>query len=257
MQRWRYEHRTEPLLPREMFHRRVAHNECSFRGHQESPPRNCAGNGKVSSLSTMTQQDAQPGRAEAACRLARRWMARQRSMTRYSVALLGLLVFLTVAPADQSAQIVGLGTYSNFRFTEEHQYGASVQLWREGEAVFGLFSYSQGLIGDTPAAMIEKVSFDSKTGHISFAARLTMGLHGCKVHRNVPSQDVFHFDGVLSKTSLSGTLKHADNLHKELAPTEENIVLKKSDDWVVTQYASRAQWEAGMKDMLRFRGPKW
>lgn len=178
-------------------------------------------------------------------------------MARRFVALLGLIVFLTIAHAGQSPQIVGLGTFSNFRFTEEHQYGASVQLWREGEAVFGLFSYSQGLIGDTPAGMLEKVSFDSKTGHISFIARLTMGLHGCKVHSNVPSQDIFHFDGVLSKTSLSGILKHADNLHKEQAPTEENIALKKSDDWVVTQYASREQWEAGIKDILRFRGPKW
>lgn len=178
-------------------------------------------------------------------------------MARRSVALLGLFVFLAIAQAGQSAQIVGLGTFSNFRFTEEHQYGASVQLWREGEAVFGLFSYSQGLIGDTPAGLLEKVSFDSKTGHISFTARLTMGLHGCKVHSNVPSQDIFHFDGVLSKTSLSGTLKHADNLHKEQAPTEENIVLKKSDDWVVTQYTSREQWETGIKDILRFRGPKW
>lgn len=178
-------------------------------------------------------------------------------MARRSVALLSLFVFLAIAQAGQSAQIIGLGMFSNFRFTEEHQYGASVQLWREGEAVFGLFSYSQGLIGDTPAGMLEKVSFDSETGHISFVARLTMGLHGCKVHGNVPSQDIFYFDGVLSKTSLSGTLKQADNLHKEQAPTEENIVLKKSDDWVVTPYMSREQWETGMKDMLRFRGPKW
>jgi hypothetical protein len=178
-------------------------------------------------------------------------------MARRSFAPLGLIVFLAFAQAGHSAAIVGLGTFANFRFTEEHQYGASVQLWREGEAVFGLFSYSQGLIGDTPAGMLEKVSFDSKTGHISFTARLTMGLHSCKVHSNVPSQDIFQFDGVLSKASLSGALKHADSLHKEQAPTEENIVLKESDDGVVTHYTSREQWETGMQDILRFRGPKW
>jgi hypothetical protein len=178
-------------------------------------------------------------------------------MTQRSVALLGLIVFSVIAQADQSPKMFALGAFSNFRFTEEHQYGAGVQLWREGEAVFGLFSYSQGLIGDTPAGVVEKVSFDPKTGHISFTARLTMGMHGCKVHSNVPSQDVFHFDGVLSNMSLSGTLRYTDNLHQELAPTEENVVLKKSDDWVVTQYRTREQWEAGVKDILKSRGPKW
>ncbi len=57
--------------------------------------------------------------------------------------------------------------------------------------------------------------------------------------------------------SLSGTLRHADNLHQEQAPTEEKIVLKKSDEWVVTQYRNREHWEAAMKDILKFRGPEW
>lgn len=179
-------------------------------------------------------------------------------MTQRSVILLALMFFLAIAHADQSSSIIGIGMFSNFRFTEEHQYGASVQLWREGDALFGLFSYSQGLIGDTPAGMLEKVTFDPKTGRISFTARLTMGMHGCKLHNNVHSQDVFHFDGVLSELSLSGILIHADNLHQELNPKKEEVVLKKSDEWVITQYQSREQWKvAMMKNMLKFRGPKW
>jgi len=178
-------------------------------------------------------------------------------MAQRSVILLALVFFLAIAHAGQSSSIIGLGTFSNFRFTEEHQYGAAVQLWREGDTLFGLFSYSQGLIGDTPAGMLEKVTFDPKTGRISFAARLTMGMHSCKLHNNVPSQDIFHFDGVLSELSLSGTLVHADNLHQELNPKKDEVVLKKSDEWVITQYQSREQWEVAMKNMLKFRGPKW
>jgi hypothetical protein len=178
-------------------------------------------------------------------------------MAQRSVILLALVFFLAIAHAGQSSSIVGLGTFSNFRFTEEHQYGAAVQLWREGETLFGLFSYSQGLIGDTPAGTLEKVTFDPKTGRIAFTARLTMGIHGCKLHNNVPSQDIFQFDGVLSEFSLSGTLVHADNLHQELNPKKEDVILKKSDDWVITHYQSREQWEAAMKNILKFRGPKW
>jgi hypothetical protein len=178
-------------------------------------------------------------------------------MAQRSVILLALVLFLAIAHAGQSSSITGLGTFSNFRFTEEHQYGAAVQLWREGDILFGLFSYSEGLIGDAPAGTLEKATFDPKTGRISFTARLTMGMHGCKLHNNVPSQDIFHFDGLLSGLSLSGTLVHADNLHQEQNPKKEDIVLKKSDEWVITQYQSREQWEVAMKNMLNSRGPKW
>jgi hypothetical protein len=178
-------------------------------------------------------------------------------MVHRSVAVLGLILFSVGLQADPSQKTTSLGTFSNYRFTEEHQYGTGVQLWQEGTSLFGLFSNSQGLMGDTPTGVLEKVSFDSKTGHITFTARLTMGLHSCKVHKSVPGQDIFHFEGVLSNMSLSGTLRHADNLHQEQAPTEEKIVLKRSDEWVVTQYRNREQWETAMKDILRFRGPKW
>jgi hypothetical protein len=179
-------------------------------------------------------------------------------MAQHSVALLGLILFSVIAQAGPSQKITSLGTFSNYRFTEEHQYGTGLQLWQEGTSLFGLFSYSQGLIGDTPTGVLEKVSFDPKTGHITFTAKLTIGLHSCNVHRNgVPSQDIFHFEGVLSNMSLSGTLMHADNLHQDQVPTKENIVLKKSDEWVITQFRNREQWETSIKDILKFRGPKW
>ena len=112
-------------------------------------------------------------------------------------------------------------------------------------------------MGDTPAGALENVVFDSKTGRLSFSARLTMGLHGCKFHNHVPSQDVFRFDGVFLNGAISGTLRHSDNLHHEQAPTEEAVVLKKLDNWVVTQYRNREQWDADTQNILKFRGPRW
>ena len=44
---------------------------------------------------------------------------------------------------------------------------------------------------------------------------------------------------------------------RELNPKKEDVVLKKSDQWVITQYQSREQWEVAMKNMLKYRGPKW
>jgi hypothetical protein len=161
------------------------------------------------------------------------------------------------AEAGQSQRLTALGAYSNFRFTEEHQYGAEVQLWRDGTAVIGLFSYADGLAGDTPAGTLEKVSFDPGTGRLAFSTRLTTGVHFCLVHHNVPSRDLFVFSGILEGTSVSGTLTRVDSLHPDRAPTTEHVVLTKTDGGTVGQYETREQWDAAMKEVLKFRGPKW
>jgi hypothetical protein len=174
-----------------------------------------------------------------------------------AVIFLLLALAVGVARAGPPQPFVAAGSYSNFRFTKEHQYGAGVDLWRDGSTLVGLFSYSAGLAGDTPAGRLEDVSFDPNTGRISFTARLTIGQHVCKVHDFVPSQDVFSFRGVLSDRFLSGTLKHADNLHPGLAPTVERVILLRSKAEPVIRYSDREQWESAIGAILKFRGPRW
>jgi hypothetical protein len=177
-------------------------------------------------------------------------------IVQHAVALFWMLLLSGIAQAE-SQQIIPVGTFTNFRFTEEHQYGAGVQLWREGGSLFGIFSFAQGLNGDTPTGVLEKVSFDPKTGRVAFTARLTLGMHSCKVHTNLPSQDIFIIEGMLSDHSLSGTMKRTDNLHQDLTPTAEKIDLVRSDDWFVTDFRNREQWQVAMNDILTRRGPKW
>lgn len=169
-----------------------------------------------------------------------------------------LLFFSVIVQAEQSKNFTSLGAFSNFRFTTEHQYGSGIQLWQKGESLFGLFSYSQGLIGDTPTGEIENASFNPKTGHIVFIARLTTGQHFCNVHKKgVHSQDIFTFNGVLSSTSLVGTLNYTDNLHQDRAPIPQKIILKKTKDWFNIQFKDRDQWNIVVKKILKYRGPKW
>lgn len=123
----------------------------------------------------------------------------------------GPLIFLVlalaigVACAGPTQPFFAVGSCSNFRFIQEHQYGAGVDLWRDGSTLVGPLSCSSGLAGDTPMGRLEDVSFDPNTGRISFTARIAIGRHACKAHDFVPSQDVFRFSGVLSDRSLSGT----------------------------------------------------
>jgi len=176
---------------------------------------------------------------------------------RRSVIFLLLALAVGVASAGPPGPFFAVGSYSNFRFTAEHQSGVGVDLWRDGPTLVGLFSYAAGPVGDAPTGRLEEVSFDPSTGRISFTARLTIGEHYCTVHDSVPSQHLVRFNGVLADKWLSGTVKITDNLHPERGPIEEKVVLRRSDAEPVVRYTSREQWESGIDPILKFRGPRW
>ncbi len=173
--------------------------------------------------------------------------------------VLALLFSQTLQSNAESLGFTTVGSFSNMRFTEEHQYGSEIQLWEDGADLTGFFFHSEGLMGDTPTGLLENIAYDRKTGKFSFTARLTMGQHFCKIHKDVPSRDLFSFHGKISSSSISGVLKRSDALHPDNPPTEEKVVLKEMDSRTANQssYSSRADWEAFSKEILNFRGPRW
>ena len=175
-----------------------------------------------------------------------------------AVLLTGSLA-LEVRADVKPPPVISLGVFSNLKVTKEHQYGAEVRLWRQGKAVFGLFSYAEGLTGDTPVGLLEDLHFNMKSGQIFFRAKLTTWQHFCKIHHGLPSHDLFTFRGVLNKDLLSGKLDRYDVLHPEKQPMEEQVVLKRralATDSLPT-FQSRSQWDKEANEILRLRGPKW
>ena len=169
---------------------------------------------------------------------------------------LALLISQPGRFAGEYQNFTTIGSFSNMKFTEEHQYGAEIELWKEGGELFGLFSYSEGLIGDTPTGLLEHTKYDPRTGSISFESRLTTGQHFCRLHKDMPSHDLFGFRGKLSSSSVSGVLKRSDSLHPEAPATEERVVLRRSIG-NQADYRSRSEWIVASGEILRFRGPKW
>jgi hypothetical protein len=172
---------------------------------------------------------------------------------------LTLLISRTVQSGEGHSSFAAVGSFSNMRFTEEHQHGSEVQLWREGARLSGFFFHAQGLMGDAPAGLLEDVRWDPKTGTVSFTSKLTTGQHFCKVHKDVPSRDLFSFRGELSDSSMSGVLKRSDALHPEMPPIEEKVALERPSGAGASRsfYGSRSDWEAAAKNILMFRGPRW
>jgi hypothetical protein len=124
--------------------------------------------------------------------------------TNFIKLLITTLLILFTTTQVWSQKITFVGSFTNFIFTTEHQYGAEVKLWQVGEKVFGTFSYSDGLAGDTPIGLLENISFDNKTRKLSYSSKLSTGIHGCNIHANIYSKDLFTFNGVIKKHPFPG-----------------------------------------------------
>ena len=64
-----------------------------------------------------------------------------------------------------------IASFDNVRSsTGEHCDGYSLELWRHNGRILGLFNHHEGLCGDPPCEVLQDVSYDRRTGHLSFAA---------------------------------------------------------------------------------------
>jgi hypothetical protein len=98
------------------------------------------------------------------------------------------------------------------------------------------------------------VPYDEKTGHLTFTARL--GSDYIRGGKEVPSRDVFTFDGRVATTEVTGTLKHVDQVYVKSVAASERIRLKKQRE-ELSSYPSLADWRRKMDETLEARGPKW
>lgn len=88
-------------------------------------------------------------------------MALRQAASRHISILVFLLALCSWALPAEGASASFLGEFSNVRYTDEHAYGYSVLLWKEGDKLFGLFYDSEGLAGDNLVGLLEDIQLDS------------------------------------------------------------------------------------------------
>jgi hypothetical protein len=163
-----------------------------------------------------------------------------------------------IIPDTTSIQV--LGAFSDMRYTEEHAYGQTVELWRAGKCIFGFLKVAAGLAGDTPTGVLTQVRHNSGTGDLAFTAKLTTGLsYAVNAKEWVPAQDLFVFAGSLRGHLLEGKLKHHDQLRPDLQPVEQGVVQPRSKEAqeLMSEAATYGEWRKQAQSTLRVRGPKW
>lgn len=159
-------------------------------------------------------------------------------------------------PGEQSP-ISFIGEFSNVRHTAEHAYGYSVQLWREGDKIFGLFTAASGLAGDVPCGLLEDVRFNPPTGAFSFTAKLSVASIYMGKGRQEPTRDLFSFNGTLHGAVLAGSLTHLDQMQPKLKPTSKRLRLPRTSSPPTIDAATHEDWTGAADAILKVRGPKW
>jgi hypothetical protein len=160
----------------------------------------------------------------------------------------------------ETSPISQLGAFSNMRYTAEHAYGFTLMLWRAGDCPIGLLLSSEGLAGDTPIGWLENVAFDTRTGRLSFAAKLTMGaIVGKSMTDLTPTRDLYVFEGQIKGDAISGVMTHTLQNSPAVAPRRTEVVLRAStsDTESMRGSATYGEWRRRWGPILKIRGPKW
>ena len=159
-------------------------------------------------------------------------------------------------PGEQSP-ISFLGEFSNVRHTAEHAYGYSVQLWREGDKIFGLLTDASGPATDVPCGLLDDVRFNPATGTFSFTAKLSVATIYLGKGRQEPTHDLLSFNGTLHGAVLAGSLTHLDQLQPKSKPTSKRLRLPRTSNPPTIDAATHEDWKRAADAILKVRGPKW
>lgn len=138
----------------------------------------------------------------------------------------------------------------------EHCNGYDVELWNNNGSLIGMIHHHRGLCGDPPAGLIEDVSYDKKTGALSFQARLSDGWAG--LNASEPTKDIIVFRGVLANKMLRGRVCwKTPNTNICLRQETVRLSVKHDSYWAHQSYATYEEWKKAKQRILDFRGPKW
>jgi len=159
-------------------------------------------------------------------------------------------------PGEQSP-ISFTGEFSNVRHTAEHAYGYSVQLWRKGDKIFGLFTATSGSATDVPCGLLEDVRFNPATRAFSFTAKLSVATIYLGKGRQEPTHDLFSFNGTLHGAVLAGSLTHLDQLQPKSKPTSKHLRLPRTSNPPTIDATTHEDWKRAADAILKVRGPKW
>jgi hypothetical protein len=151
-----------------------------------------------------------------------------------------------------------LGHYSDVRITQEHAYGHEIELYKNGEIVFGMLTVRNGQNADPPRGLVQDVYYNIENNALSFKALLSCGLANDEKGKWIKSRDIFQFYGLLTKDKVSGILYHWNALKPNHLPTSKEISLTIRVERGLVKPSSYKEWkEQNVKLMKQIDNIWW
>lgn len=164
------------------------------------------------------------------------------------------LVSCLVAFADDQTQILPLGSFSSLQQDNEHCKGYSVELWRGGDSLWGLFRTCAGLTGDIVTSIVSIRNYDKRSGAISFETALSLGMDYVKGGSEIPSKDHFLFVGTLSDGALVGKLQKTDEVDPNHKPRMSSINLRRRKE-NLPSFLNSEDWRRHAEELIKNSQP--
>ncbi|WP_157003165.1 hypothetical protein [Ralstonia sp. A12] len=126
--------------------------------------------------------------------------------------LFSLLLLVATASSATPPSAQHLGFFSNQTTVgssdDPHAEGYALDLYQEGQRVFGKFCVSVGI--ETPCGIVDDAKIKSSTGAIMFRAKLSTGTEFTRDSgsQGRPSRDLFEFVGTISGNAIKGRVTH-------------------------------------------------
>ena len=161
----------------------------------------------------------------------------------------------TLSSAVATPPFEFLGKFSNMTYSEEHQAGEDVYLWREQTALYGYMEYSLGgALGDYTTARLESIRFDAATKKLSFQVRNPLYDENGDVIRNL-----FVFDGLIRPNAIEGALRCRNATTNESCSNDQKVSWKKVVVANAEMYrvGTRQDWETHVNERLKEHGARW
>jgi hypothetical protein len=182
-----------------------------------------------------------------------RWPGKEMRMRLWSLFFFAIVPTLSFEAAPPRFEL--LGHFSNMRYSQDHQSGQDVYLWRELNELYGYMDYSLGgALGDYTTARLENVRFDPAKKTFSFQAKNPLYDERGNVIRNL-----FVFDGGISSNAIEGTLKCLPAITNEPCANDEKVLWKKVKraNTEMHRIGNRQDWETLVTELLKVHGARW
>jgi ribosomal protein L21 len=148
-----------------------------------------------------------------------------------------------------------LGQFSNMTYSQDHQSGQDVYLWRELNELYGYMEYSLGgALGDFTTARLENVRFDPTKKRLSFHVRNPLYDEQRNVIRNL-----FMFEGLIGSNAIEGTLACRTAITNEPCANDQRVVWRKIKErnTEMRRIGNRQDWETLVAEQLKAHGARW